>query len=96
MDYDNVRQVPCTSQYREQLLLYECLASIPPVELEGMRLLKEWPHFLFASEQIPRQQLVEAVTELIGYTDRCAAASVKLASLAPVPLTTATVLEFGL
>jgi hypothetical protein len=76
--------------------LHRCLTAIAPVELEGIRLLKERPHFLFASEQIPRQQLVEAVTELIGYTDRCAAASAKLAGLAPAPLTAATVLEFGL
>lgn len=76
--------------------LHRCLASIAPVELEGMRLLKERPHFLFRSEQIPRDQLVEAVTEMIGYTDRCAAASNKLANLAPVPLTSTTVLEFGI
>jgi hypothetical protein len=75
--------------------LYRCLASIAPVELEGMRLLNERPHF-FASQPIPREQLIEAVTEMISYTDRCAAASTKLAGLAPVPLTTATVLEFGL
>lgn len=76
--------------------LHRCLASIAPVELEGMRLLKERPHFLFASEEIPREQLVEAVTELISYTDQCATASAKLAGLAPVPLTVATVIEFGL
>ena len=76
--------------------LHRCLASIAPVELEGMRLLKERPHFLFGSQQIPRDQLVEAVTELISYTECCAAASTKLAGLAPVPVTTATVLEFGL
>jgi hypothetical protein len=76
--------------------LHRYLAFIAPVELQGMRLLKERPHFLFGSEQIPRDQLVEAVTEMISYTDRCAAAAVKLANLAPVPLTSATVLEFGI
>lgn len=76
--------------------LHRCLTSIAPVELEGMRLLKERPHFLFGSEQIPRKQLVEAVTELIDYTGRCTAASSALAALAPMPLTAATVLEFGL
>jgi hypothetical protein len=76
--------------------LHRCLESIAPVELEGMRLLKERPHFLFASEPIAREQLVEAVAELIDYTGRCAAASTALAGLAPVPLTVATVLEFGL
>jgi len=96
MHYDKPLEDPRFSQCREQLLLCECLASIPPVELEGMRLLKERPHFLFRSEQIPREQLVEAVTELIGYTDRCAAAAAKLANLAPVPLVTATVPEFGI
>lgn len=76
--------------------LHRCLASIAPVELEGMRLLKERPHSIFSAEQIPREQLVEAVTEMIAYTDRCAAAAVKLANLAPVPLTAATILEFGI
>jgi hypothetical protein len=76
--------------------LHQCLATITPVELAGMRLLKERPHFLFASQAIPREQLIEAVTELIGYTDRCAVASSKLAGLPPVSLTAATVLEFGL
>ena len=96
MDDDKPLKDPRSSQHREHNLLHECLASIVPIELEGMRLLKEWPHFLFGSEPIPREQLVEAVTELIDYTGRCAAASTALAGLAPVPLTAATVLEFGL
>jgi hypothetical protein len=68
-----------------------------------MALLRERrPHGQFfpqlegGQQGIPRDQLVEAVTELIGYTERCAAASVKLAGLAPVPVTAAPVLEFGL
>lgn len=76
--------------------LRDCLASTAPVELEGMRLLKERPHFLSGSLQIPREQLVAAVTELIEYTDQCAAAARKLADVGPVPLTSTTILEFGL
>jgi hypothetical protein len=76
--------------------LQRCLASIAPVELTGMRLLKQRPHFLSASQPIPRQQLVEAVKQMIDYTDQCAAAAWKLASIGPVPLTAVSVLEFGL
>ncbi|KXK49204.1 MAG: hypothetical protein UZ13_03239 [Chloroflexi bacterium OLB13] len=76
--------------------LHLCLASIAPVELQGMRLLKERPHVLSASKAIPRPQLVDAVTELIAYTDQCAAAAHKLAGIGPVPLKAVSVLEFGI
>ncbi len=75
--------------------LHQCLVSITPVELQGMRLLKERPHVLATSQAIPRQQLVEAVTELIAYTDQCSAAAHKLAGIGPVPLKAVSVLEFG-
>ncbi len=76
--------------------LHRCLASAPPVELQGMRLLKERPHFLSDAPQIPREALVAAVTQIIEYTDRCAAAARKLADLGPIPLTSATIPEFGI
>ncbi|MFZ2880442.1 MAG: hypothetical protein WA009_12950 [Phototrophicaceae bacterium] len=75
--------------------LQRCLASIAPVELLGMRLLKERPHVLSPSQAIPRQQLVEAVTELIAYTDQCSEAARKLAGIGPVPLKAVSVREFG-
>lgn len=79
-----------------QVDLHQCLVSIAPVELQGMRLLKERPYVLSASQAIPRQQLVEAVTELIAYTDQCTAAAHKLAGIGPVPLRAVSVLEFGI
>ena len=72
-----------------------CLASIAPVELKGMGLLREQPHLIAGSSRIPRPQLVEAVTEIVAYTGRCAAAARQLANLTPIPLLSATLLEFG-
>jgi hypothetical protein len=77
--------------------LRDCLSSAAPVELDGMRLLKERPQFLLeALPTVPRERLVAAVTEIIDYTGRCMAAAQKLATVPPVPLTAATVPEFGL
>ena len=75
--------------------LHLCLSSIAPVELKGMGLLREQPHLLTGTARLPRETLVEAVTELVAYTGRCAAAARQLANLAPIPLLTASVLEFG-
>lgn len=75
--------------------LHQCLVSIAPVELQGMRLLKERPHVLSVSHPVPRQQLVEAVIELIAYTDHCSEAAHKLAGIGPVPLKAVSVVEFG-
>jgi len=76
--------------------LRACVASIAPVELKGMGLLRKQPHFIASSSQIPREQLVEAVTEIVAYTGCCAAAARQLANLSPVPLMTASILEFGI
>ena len=73
-----------------------CLASAAPLELQGMRLLKERPHLMTATYPIPRQQVVEAVTEIVAYTERCTAAARQLANLSPIPLLTLSLLEFGL
>lgn len=75
--------------------LRDCLASIAPVELKGMGLLAQQPHLITGTVRIPRETLVEAVTELVAYTGRCAAAARQLATLAPNPLLNARVLEFG-
>ena len=76
--------------------LRACLAGIAPVELKGMRLLEGQPQLIAGTARIPRPQLVEAVTEIVAYTGRCTAAARQLANLPPVPVLTASVLEFGL
>ena len=72
-----------------------CLLSIPPVELKGMGLLREQPHLITGTARLPRETLVEAVTELVAYTGRCAAAVRQLTNLTPIPLLNASMLEFG-
>lgn len=76
--------------------LRACLAAVAPVELLGMRLLTQQPHLIAVPPSIPRDLLVDAVTEIIDYTERSAAAARQLAHLTPIPLTKASVLEFGL
>jgi len=73
-----------------------CLASAEPIELQGMRLLKERPHLMTATHPIPRHLVVEAVTEIVAYTERCTATARQLANLSPIPLLTLSLLEFGL
>jgi len=73
-----------------------CLLSIAPVELKGMGLLAQQPHLITGTARLPRETLVEAVTELVAYTGRCVAAARQLANLTPIPLLSASVLEFGL
>lgn len=73
-----------------------CLASVAPVELKGMRLLETQPHLIAGTARIPRAELVEAVTEIVAYTGRCASAARQLASLPPVPLLSVSIPEFGL
>jgi hypothetical protein len=76
--------------------LRACLANTTPVDLLGMRLLREQPHLFRTSLPVPREQLVEAVTEIVDYTGRCTTAARQLANLTPISLKTMTVLEFGL
>lgn len=76
--------------------LRSCLLSAAPLELKGMGLLREQPDLMAGFTNVPRPQLVEAVTEIVAYTGRCAAAARSLANLTPVPLMSACVLEFGL
>jgi hypothetical protein len=75
--------------------LRACLASILPLELKGMELLRGQPHRIGAIAPVPRSQVVEAVTEIVAYTERCGAAARSLATLAPIPVLTALVMEFG-
>lgn len=75
--------------------LLACLAATPPVELLGMTLLKQ------GSPQPPltstsRDTLVQAVTEMVSYIDRCMTAAQRLSNLTPVPLRNVQIVEFGL
>lgn len=71
------------------------LAAVAPCELLGMTLLKQGSPRLFPAD-VPRDVLREAVTEIVAYTGRCAAAARRLADLSPVPLTQIVIPEFGL
>ena len=76
--------------------LRECLSNVPPVKLLGTELLKTHrPQSGIFPTGVPRDQLKEAVIEIIAYTARCATAAKQLSHLTPIPLTTIFV-EFGL
>jgi hypothetical protein len=70
--------------------------QLEPLELKGMGLLREQPRLIAGFASLPRRQIVEAVTEIVAYTGRCATAARSLASLTPVPLMNAIVWEFGI
>ena len=76
--------------------LHSCLVSVPPLDLKGMRLLREQPQLLSGTARVPRPQLIEAVTEIVAYTGRCAAAARSLANLTPVAICHHIVVEYGL
>lgn len=76
--------------------LRACLAGIAPAELKGIGLLREQPHLLAGTVAIPRAQLVEAVTEIVVYSGRCATAARQLAQLTPIPLLTVDIVEYAL
>ena len=79
--------------------LRDCLAQVEPVQLLGMELLKQHsahPQRHWFPAGIPRKQMVDAVTELVGYTRRCAYAAQQISQLTSVPLTSVVNLEFGL
>lgn len=76
--------------------LRDCLAATAPVDLLGMRLLKACPQPGLYPTDLPRETLKAAVSEIVDYTGRCAAAARRLSHLAPIPLTTLACLEFGL
>jgi hypothetical protein len=88
--------------------LRDCLAGLPPVELKGMALLRGakhlqchssgqfFPQFEIGQQRVPREVIAEAVTEIVGYTDRCRRAAEQLTTLTPIPLTAFSILEYGL
>ena len=77
--------------------LHDCLASVEPVDLQGMRLLKACPTAtgLFP-QNVPRAKVKEAVIELVQYTERCNSTARRLRNLTSIPLLTIEQLEFGL
>ena len=86
-----------TTNGRTAETLRDCLLTIPAVELKGMALLRERrPSGGFFPTGISREPLIEAVTEIIAYTERSQRAADALANLTPIPLKTVAVLEYGL
>jgi hypothetical protein len=78
--------------------LRECLVNVPPVELKGMALLRERPPVagFFPALDMPRAVIAEAVAELVAYTQRSQHVAAQLAKLAPIPLTTISLFDYGL
>ncbi len=77
--------------------LHTCLAKLPTVELKGMTLLRECrPLGGLLPTGLPREIVAEAVTEIVGYTQRCQRAVEQLSSLTAIPLTAFAVVEYGL
>jgi hypothetical protein len=83
--------------------LRDCLTGLPPVELKGMALLREcrpdgqfFPQLNGGQQNLSREAIAEAVTEIVGYTQRCRRAAQQLETLAPIPLTAFSILEYGL
>ena len=83
------------SQSMTHQTLCDSLSALAPCELLGMALLRQGPPVLFPGA-VPREQLREAVIEIIAYTNRCQIAADRLATVAAVPLLTITIPEFGL
>ena len=83
--------------------LRDCLVATAPVDLLGMRLLEQsrpqsglYPSVSIMETQFSREILTQAVSEIVDYTGRCTAVAGRLSHLAPIPLTTIEIFEFGL
>jgi len=82
-------------------ILRDCLVAAAPLDLLGMRLLQQRleqarPLPGLYPTDLPRETLKEAVSEIVDYTGRCTAVARRLSHLAPIPLITVPVLDFGL
>jgi len=79
-----------------QAVLMRVLATLPPHKLKGTALLHEYriDGNLFPVD-VPRDELREAVAEMVAYAEASRAAARRLADLRPVPLT-GVELGFGL
>jgi hypothetical protein len=76
--------------------LRDCLASVEPVDLQGMGLLKARPTTGLFPTNVPREVVKEAVIELVQYTEHCQATARRLRNLSPISLTTIPIIEYGL
>jgi hypothetical protein len=80
--------------------LTDVLNDLPPLELHGMHLLKQVRptsgSFFPSLTGIHRDKLRQATTELITYTNHCHQMRSRLSDLQPVPITSFTIVEFGL
>ena len=77
--------------------LLDCLGRIPPVELKGLELLRQFqPQTGAYFPQLPAEAIRDATIELIDYTQTCLQAVRKLQALPPIPLQAYPVLEFCL
>ena len=76
--------------------LCECLRMTEDVDLLGMRLMQAYPLSHLGAQQIPREQLKEAVIEVIDYTTRCQQVADRLRQLEPIALTSVIVWGYDL
>jgi hypothetical protein len=77
--------------------LCACLLTVPPLELKGMALLRQChPTAGFFPSDVPRSALIDAIVEITAYTARSQHAAEALRNLAPVPLRSISVVEYGL
>jgi hypothetical protein len=76
--------------------LVDVLCELSPLDLLGMRLLQTCPQPGLSPTDLPRETLKEAVSEIVDYTGRCTAVARRLSHLAPIPLITIEILDFGL
>ncbi len=78
--------------------LINCLVVLPPADLKGLDLLRrlrlqtgEWFPAGASSEEV-----IEATTQLIAYTQLCSSAANRLEKLTPMILTQVAMVEFPL
>ncbi len=72
--------------------LLACLETTPPISLKGLALI-EHPSSLSSAN---REDVRDAVVELIAYTNRCAKAIENLRDLPPIPFTHIITVEWML
>ena len=80
--------------------LTDVLNDLPPLELHGMHLLKQVRptagSFFPSLTGIHRDELRQATSELITYTNHCHQMGYRLSDLQPVPITSFIITDFGL
>lgn len=69
--------------------LRECLLALPPVDLLAVTLVQQDQNL------VTEAQLIEAVKQLMSYTERCQDATERLNDVRPIPVLAITIGEFG-